>query len=325
MDQEVIDRDFAEDVLRGLGAKQKFLLSRYFYDATGDRLFQAIMASQEYYLTDCELEILETQSHDIATEIASGGAFELVELGSGDGSKIQYFLDALRNLGAGFCFQPVDISSHSLELLERRLKPGRDWLDMRPLNTNYMDWLGGLEPGPKRRVFAFMGSNLGNFTRTNAVAFLATIRAAMGPEDALLIGLDLKKPSEVIRAAYDDEAGLTRAFNLNLLTRINRELGADFDLGAFTHCPHYDPDSGAATSHLRSEIDQVVWIDALQHQFRFGAGERVFMEISQKYDQEMIDSIASEAGFYVARAFHDSRHWFTNQVWRPRQDLPAGD
>jgi len=322
MNSEAIDPQFAEDVRRGLSAEQKYLVSRYFYDASGDRLFQQIMRMPEYYLTDCELDVLRTRGREIAEEIARSGPFELVELGCGDGRKVHHLLDALNDIGAEFVFRPVDISPHVLELLEEHLRPGRPWLDMRPLAANYMEWLDALRDHQVPRAFAFLGSNLGNFRRAAAVDFLSLIRRAMDERDALLIGLDLKKDPAVIKAAYDDPQGITAQFNLNLLERINRELGGDFEPERFSHRPHYDPDTGEATSWLRSEARQRVRIEALQQSFEFDEGERIFMEISQKYDQPMLDGIAHDAGFRVAAHFEDARGWFTDQVWRP---LPAAE
>lgn len=319
MDEAVIDREFAQAVSEGLGATPKRLSSRYFYDAAGDRLFQAIMASPEYYLTDCEREILREQGPDIARVAAAGGAFELVELGAGDGSKMCHLIDALHAQGAEFVFKPLDISANVLELLEERLRPGRPWLAMEPIAGNYMHWLAEKRRPGIRRVFAFMGSNLGNFTRDAAVEFLTAIRGSMTPEDLLLIGLDRKKDPAVIRAAYDDKGGVTARFNLNLLERINRELGGDFDLSAFTHRPEYDPDTGAARSFLRSNRDQRVYIGALKTSFAFARGELINMEISQKYDQQHINELARMSGFEVLETFTDDRDYFTDQLWRPAQ------
>lgn len=317
MDQQVIDEDFAQSVRDGLRAEPKRLSSRYFYDAAGDRLFQQIMASPEYYLTDCEREILAEQGRDIARVIMDGGPFDLVELGAGDGSKICHLVDALHELGAEFVFKPLDISANVLDLLEERLRPGRPWLDMQPIAGNYMDWLAEPRRADVRRVFAFMGSNLGNFAPEAARDFLREIRRSMTRGDLLLIGLDLKKDPAVIRAAYDDAAGVTARFNLNLLTRINRELGGDFDLSGFSHQPDYDPETGVAGSWLRSERDQRVTIRALDESYDFAAGELIHMEISQKYDDAMIADIARDSGYAVAADFRDRKGWFTDQLWRP--------
>lgn len=316
MNKSVFDQAFAEDVSRGLSAEPKFLMSRYFYDDEGDTLFQEIMACDEYYLTRCEAEILERQATEIAAELMQGGSFDLVELGSGDGTKMTWLLDALHNSDASFIYRPVDISPNVLELLEQRIHPDRPWLAMQPLAVNYMEWLGHLAPGP-RRVFAFMGSNLGNFRENDAIEFLKSIRVSMGPDDALLIGLDLKKDPELIQAAYNDAGKITAKFNLNLLSRINRELGGNFDVGAFTHQPEYDESTGLATSYLRSEKEQTVTIAELGEYFHFEQGEMIHMEISQKYDDKSIERLAGAAGFRVAAEFKDSNGWFADQVWRP--------
>ena len=315
--QPCADPQFAEAVRAGLAASPKRLSSRYFYDQRGDEIFQRIMASPEYYLTGCELEILRDQGPAIAREISGGAPVELIELGSGDGLKIAWLLDAMNDVCPGFRYLPVDISGNSLDLLTEHLAPGRPWLKLQPVNANYLDWLDGLEASEFPRVFAFLGSNLGNFGRAGSIEFLRHVRQAMTIRDRLLIGLDLKKDPEVIRRAYDDSAGHTRDFNLNLLERINRELGGEFDVGAFEHRPEYDPLTGAARSYLVSTRSQEVFIAALESNFRFREGERIFMEVSQKYDRPLIDRLARDAGFDVAAAFHDARGWFTDQVWRP--------
>jgi dimethylhistidine N-methyltransferase len=319
MDNEVIDQAFATDVRRGLSASPKYLMSRYFYDDTGDKLFQAIMDCPEYYLTRAEAEILEHQGAAIAAELMRGGHFDFIELGSGDGTKMAWLLDALHEAGASFVYRPVDISPNVLELLEQRLHPQRPWLQMEPLAVNYMEWLGELKPGP-RRVFAFMGSNLGNFKSAAAIEFLHSIRDTMGAGDALLIGLDLKKDPALVKAAYDDAGGITAAFNLNLLQRINRELGGDFVVEAFSHRPRYDAESGLASSYLRSEADQQVNIRALGEVFDFAEGEEIHMEISQKYDDALIEHLSSKAGFEVTADFRDRNGWFSDQLWRPLSD-----
>lgn len=314
--------EFAAHVLEGFASDNKYLSSRYFYDAEGDRLFQAIMASPEYYLTNCELEIFQQQGSQIAEAIAAQGPFELVELGSGDGLKTSVLIDALYRYGAEFTYRPVDISDNSLQLLTERLKQDRPWLKIDAIHGNYMHVLAdaALEApdskGP-RRVIIFLGSNLGNYRTPEAVLFLQLIHNSMRLHDALMIGLDLQKDPAVIRAAYDDAAGHTRDFNLNLLLRINRELGANFDLDAFSHVPEYDPETGAACSYLKSTKLQSVYIEALQKSFNFKADEKIFMEISQKYSSEQIDSLATAAGFRTEREFFDSRRYFTDQIWKP--------
>lgn len=309
------DRTFAEHVLEGLSGPGKSIPSRYFYDARGDRLFQSIMTSPEYYLTDCELEIFETRGDELARALMTDRACELIELGSGDGLKTSLLLDALHEHHQDWVYRPVDISDNSLDLLEQRLVPGRPWLDFQAIHADYMDLLREFEPGGIRRVFMFLGSNLGNYTSRQAISFLRLIRGAMAPGDAFLVGLDLKKDPDVIRAAYNDAAGYTRDFNLNLLSRINRELGGEFKLDSFEHVPAYDPASGVARSGLRSRVEQNIRVAALDAVFHFCEGETIHTEISQKYDETLIFELASSSGFVVDKAFVDSRNYFTDQVW----------
>lgn len=313
--KQEFDRTFASHVLEGLSGQVKSLPSRYFYDARGDRLFQAIMASPEYYLTDCELEIFKTQGDEIARSLMTDKPCELIELGSGDGLKTSLLLDALHGHHQDWVYRPVDISDNSLELLEQRLVPDRPWLDFQAIHSNYMDLLRKFKPGGMRRVFMFLGSNLGNFKDTQAIALLRLIRGAMAPGDAFLVGLDLKKDPQVVRAAYNDAGGHTRDFNLNLLARINRELGGNFDLDAFEHMPVYDPASGTAQSNLRSKVRQTVRVAVLDRDFQFQKDEDIHMEVSQKYDEQLIGELTAASGFVVEQSFVDSRNYFTDQVW----------
>jgi len=327
MELEKHQEEFAADVSIGLGAVNKHLNSRYFYDTEGDSLFQAIMASPEYYLTDCEYEILERQGAQIAEAIAATGPFELVELGSGDGLKTSLLLDALHHIEADFVYRPVDISDNSLQLLADRLGQGRGWLKMDAIHGDYMQVLArarlsarqrsGLQLSVPRKVLMFLGSNLGNYPGQKAVTFLQLVRHAMRVHDALLIGLDLQKDPAVINAAYNDAAGFTRDFNLNLLERINRELGGNFDTGAFEHVPEYDPVTGMALSFLQSARPQTVYIDALDQRFQFAGGEKIFMEISQKYSSQQIADLVQTSGFKIGREYYDTRRYFTDQIWYP--------
>ena len=325
MKDNAFDPHFAEDVLHGLSAKNKYLSSRYFYDATGDGLFQAIMASPEYYLTNCEREIFTQQGRQIAEALAADGPFELDELGSGDGSKTSLLLDALHATGVDFTYRPIDISANSLEFLSTHLSAGRPWLKINAIHGDYMQELAAAQlgstpsPGP-RKVIMFLGSNLGNYPEAKALSFLRLIRGTMRPGDALLIGLDLQKEPAVIRAAYDDAGGHTSNFNLNLLSRINRELGGNFNLESFEHAPEYDEASGAACSYLQSTRSQSVYLAALDKNFHFAAGEKVFMEVSQKYSREQIAGLARGSGFGICHEFFDSRHYFTDQIWKNAHD-----
>jgi uncharacterized SAM-dependent methyltransferase len=214
-DQGGFDPVFARHVREGLIATPRYMRSRYFYDAEGDRLFQAIMASPEYYLTDCEFEIFSQQGDDLAAAIGTDEPLEMVELGSGDGLKTVLLIDALHDAGADLLFSPVDISANSIELLRDRITPERPWLRINGIHGDYEKVLASMQPATHRRVFMFLGSNLGNYTPEQAEWFLRLIRSSMQPRDLFLIGLDLKKDPAVIAAAYNDEGGHTRQFNLN--------------------------------------------------------------------------------------------------------------
>ena len=306
--------EFALAVSRGLSAEEKYLSSRYFYDEHGDELFRAIMATPEYYLTNAEFEILSEQSEEIAGQFQPGA--DIVELGAGDGSKSRLLLaEHLRR--KPFCYRPVDISANSLAGLQQRMKGWLPELEVLPITGEYLDALSHIPNTGEPRVFMFMGSNIGNFTPGQAVGFLAQIRGHMAPEDHLLIGFDLKKDPATILAAYDDAAGYTRAFNLNLLERVNRELGGDFDVQQFEHLPTYDPQTGACKSFLVSKRQQSVCIEQLNSRFEFSAGERIFMEISQKYSRPELLDLARESGFDLVAGFTDSRDYFIDQVWQP--------
>ena len=308
---------FADAVDRGLSASRKSLPSRYFYDDRGDRIFQAIMRSEDYYPTRAEFEILTEQAPTIAAEMAAEGPFELVELGAGDGLKTRVLLKELLHCPARLCYVPIDISGSVLSELKSILAQELPELEVAPQRGDYFRALARLDPEGPRRVFMFLGGNIGNFTLNDARSFLIELRGHMRAEDALLIGIDLQKDPRVVLRAYDDRSGHTRDFNLNLLRRINRELGADFDLDAFAHYPTYDPQTGAAKSFLISEREQSVEIEATGERYDFNKGEVIYVEISLKYSPSMIRELAGESGFRIVASNTDSNGWFVDQYWQP--------
>ncbi len=306
--------NFASAVSDGLSAAGKYLSSQYFYDERGDRLFRAIMATPEYYLTNAEQEIFSEQSAAITRQFAPGA--DIIELGAGDGSKTRLLL-AEHLKRQAFCYVPVDISGNSLAGLQQRMKGWLPDLEVMPVVGEYLEALDRLPEQGDRRVFMFLGSNIGNFTPAQAMRFLSHIREHMGKDDLFLIGFDLKKDPQVILAAYNDAAGHTRSFNLNLLLRINRELEADFDLNQFEHYPSYDPQTGACKSYLVSRRQQSVYIRGLEERFEFAAGECIFMEISQKYSLTQLQELAFQSGFDVSAYFTDTHGYFADQIWKP--------
>ncbi|MBK9214075.1 MAG: L-histidine N(alpha)-methyltransferase [Chloracidobacterium sp.] len=309
---------FAGDVLGGLSATPKYLLSKYFYDDEGSRLFQEIMKLPEYYLTGCEKEIFETQTEAIHQAFTDGRDFDLIELGAGDGTKTAILIRHFLERGADILYSPIDISQVALVALAAKFNAEFPTLKIAARNGDYFKILGELKNiRGRRKVLMFLGSNVGNFSREQSVAFFRSLRGVMNNDDLLFIGFDLQKDPHVIAAAYDDAARVTAQFNLNLLTRINRELGGNFDIDGFTHYANYRPIEGSARSYLISREKQTVHIAALGRDFEFDQWEAVFMEISQKYSLAMIGSLAAESGFEVAHNFFDSRRYYCDSLWRP--------
>jgi dimethylhistidine N-methyltransferase len=309
---------FAQDVTDGLLQHPKQLPSKYFYDAKGDQLFQDIMNMPEYYLTDCELDILQNQK-DTILKLIGEDTFDLVELGAGDGTKTKVLLEHFLAQQADFCYSPIDISGNVLQHLKHDLQLRWPQLCCEPLQGDYFKVLKDLALTHEiKKVILFLGANIGNFTSDRAEAFLEHVGDYMRPDDLLIVGFDLKKDPEVILDAYNDPAGITAAFNLNLLERINRELGADFQLDQFKHWETYDPITGATRSFIVSTKDQEVRIEALGQAFHFNAWEAINVELSQKYDIPMIEQLAEEAGFEVLEHLFDDQKYFVDSVWRKK-------
>jgi L-histidine Nalpha-methyltransferase len=307
---------FAHAVREGLLATPKKLPSKYFYDATGDRLFQAIMAMPEYYLTDAEFAVFQQNKADILAHF--GDQFELVELGAGDGRKTRVLLEHFIAEQANFTYRPIDISGNVLQSLEQYLAVRWPDLDVAPVRNDWFVALRNMESSaaPGHRVVLFLGANIGNLERAGATLFLRTLRKSLTPGDRVLIGFDLKKDPARILAAYNDPSGNTAAFNLNLLNRINRELEADFKIDQFRHWQFYDPLSGACRSRLLSQERQEVQIGHLDLRVVFGAWEAIEVEVSMKYNLTEIEALAETAGFTVEEHFLDDRGDFVDTLWR---------
>jgi L-histidine Nalpha-methyltransferase len=306
---------FREDVIQGLTENPKRLDSKYFYDAAGDKLFQEIMQVPEYYLTGCEQDILSGQTRDIIQAIrAHTGDFDLVELGAGDATKTCFLLRELLDDGVDFTYFPIDISKNVIDKLDQYLPVELPALRYKGLNGEYFDMLKAAGTLSRRnKVVLLMGANIGNFHPAEALQFCQAIRKQLQPGDLLFIGFDLKKDPQTILSAYNDCQGVTRAFNLNLLTRINRELGGHFNLEDFEHYPTYDPLTGSCKSYLISLRAHRVYIGDTPIDFH--GSEPIYMEISQKYSLLEADQMAFSAGFFPIVAFQDSRRWFADCLW----------
>ncbi len=308
----------ADDVLRGLSATPKFLSSKYFYDDEGSRLFQQIMNLPEYYLTRSEFEIFSNQTTAIYESFTRRNeTFDLIELGAGDGTKTSLLVDYFLKQNADFTYVPIDISAEALNFLTEKFRAQFPGLTMQTEQGDYFRTLKTFQQKKDtRKIILFLGSNIGNFSKAQAQDFFRQLRAVMNDTDLLFVGFDLQKDPRIILRAYDDAQGVTAAFNLNLLTRINRELGANFNLENFSHYAGYHPIEGAARSFLISRKAQTISIELIGKTFEFAAWEPIFMEISQKYNLAMINELADASGFQVAKNFFDSRNFYTNSLWK---------
>ena len=310
---------FAKAVQRGLTSEVKNLPSRYIYDKAGDALFQQIMQMPEYYLTRCETEIFEKQGIQICKHFcANGPSFNLVELGAGDGVKTQLLIKNLIALGGRPKYMPVDISINALKGLESRLGKEFPELDIHPWEGSYFEMLSRIDEfSDSRKVILFLGSNLGNMEHEEARGFLQGLSQAMNPSDLLFIGLDLKKDPQKVRNAYNDPQGLTAAFNKNILHRINRELGGNFKPELFLHWETYNPESGSARSYLVAKEDMRVSVEELGLTIHFKAWETIYTELSQKYDDPIVQWLAEGAQLDIVDSFMDSNASFKNYLFRP--------
>lgn len=310
-------KGIAEETRQGLTSSPKYLLPKNFYDDNGSRIFQDIMGMPEYYLTDCETEIFSTLKQSIMEAFTSTPpTFDLIELGSGDGVKTKILLSHFINQGVSFKYIPVDISEEANKMLKDGLKASIPQLYVEPKTGNYFNVLKEMSlNGQHPRIFMFLGANIGNFSHHEVRKFLSELGRIVRPGDKLFIGFDLKKSPEIIMKAYSDEHGHTRRFNLNHLTRINRELGADFNPENFEHHTSYNPISGAVRSYLVSQKAHTVNIKHVGLEVGFKQWEPIYMELSQKYNLHDIDQLANENGFSVIHNFVDSRGYFADSLW----------
>ena len=314
------NREFAMDVLQGLSERPKRLSSRWFYDERGSELFADIMDVPQYYLTACEHEILERHAADI-TQSLVGAPFNLVDLGAGDGRKTMRLLQHLTSVGADVTYVPIDISEQAMADVAERVSKELPDLPVRGIVAEYTDGLRWLQArsSDKPSLVLFLGSNIGNFNKAQARAFLRRLWTALKDGDRVLAGFDLKKDIDLLLSAYNDPQGVTAAFNLNLLTRINAELGADFDISKWRHFGTYSVFSGAMESYLVSLEAQSVHIGALHSTFKFAPWEPIHTEYSYKYLDSDITGLASHGGFADEARFYDRNRWFCDALWRAKK------
>ena len=304
---------FADDVRSGLTAVRKSIPPRYFYDDLGSALFEAITQTPEYYVTRAEVEILTGNRREIAAALKEVG--QIIELGSGSGRKTRIILDEMARAGRPLEYVPVDVDVSMLQ------KAGIDLLAVYPnLSVTAVSADFRLasrvvrETVPRLGPTAafFLGSTIGNLHSEEAVVILREIKTMLTPGDFLLLGVDLVKPKAILDAAYNDILGITAAFNLNLLQRINRELGGRFDLHSFAHRAFYDEEQRRIEMHLVSLREQSIHIDRIGIEAAFDEGETIHTENSYKYDAKSVAEMAERAGYGVSRQWTDSNGWFAD-------------
>lgn len=311
-----MEKTFAEEVAEGLSASPKYLSSKYHYDDEGSRIFQEIMAMPEYYLTDCEMDIMQNRAVEILESTGFKGHFNVIELGAGDGKKTKELLKKLLAAEADLTYVPIDISEEAINILVDSMHSSIPELKMNAQVGDYFEVLDKIEAEDNcPSLILFLGSNIGNFRPEWAVDLLKHINKHMKSGDKLLVGYDLMKDPNLIRNAYQDLAGITKRFNMNLLVRINRELGGEFNLDQFDYYSFYHPDNGDVRSYLVSLVDQEVKIEATGRSFQFNANELIWAELSKKYSLSGIEQMGADAGFKFDQHFLDSKKYFTDTLF----------
>jgi len=306
--------EFAEDVRSGLLARPKTLPPRWFYDAVGSALFEAICQLPEYGVMRADDRLLRRHAPDVAARLPP--VTLVAELGSGTGRKTRAVLTALAGRSS-LTYRPIDVSATALERCRRELSrlPG---VRVDALEADFLAGLrdvAGARRDGERALVLFLGGTLGNFERAAALDFLGAVRATLQPGDALLLGVDLLKSEDRLLAAYDDPAGVTAAFNLNVLARINRELGGNFDLRGFAHEARWDACARRIEMHLRALRPQVVSVPAAGVRVAFEEGETIWTETSSKFAPEELPELAAAAGFRVEAEWVDAEWPFAECLW----------
>ncbi|NJL81265.1 MAG: L-histidine N(alpha)-methyltransferase [Richelia sp. SM2_1_7] len=296
------------DVVKGLTDNPKYLSPRYFYDDRGSELFEEICELPEYYVTRTETSILQNCAEEIA-DIT--GACELIELGSGSSTKTRILLDAYHKLGYPLRYLPIDVSAGILEASARQLLVDYPTLQVHALAGTYEQALGQLQPSElPNRMIGFIGSTLGNLNPQKCDDFLSQITAALQLGEYFLLGVDLQKPQDILEAAYNDSAGVTAAFNLNVLNHLNRRFDGNFDVNKFEHWAFYNEIKHQIEMHLRSLEAQTVELRSLNLKVNFEKGETINTEISRKFDINDIQELLKNKGFVPQKVWTDDNQWF---------------
>jgi L-histidine N-alpha-methyltransferase len=316
----VVERPaIADDVERGLTATPKSLPPRLFYDATGSELFEAITRLPEYYLTRTERAIFEQYAAEMIA--AAGAGVAIIELGAGTAEKTEILLRAALKRQFSLTYYPVDVADSALAIAKERLTTALPRLRVQPIIADYTSGLPALEQIPGRKLVLNIGSSIGNFDPNEAAEILRRIGDGLAEGDSLLLGTDLVKRASLLHAAYNDADGVTAAFNLNLLARINRELGANFNLRRFRHDAVWNPAASRVEMYLVSLEPQRVRIPALGLTIMFGEGERIHTENTYKFTPEMVRTLLRSAGFQLQRSWCDRDDLFAVHLARRNASL----
>jgi dimethylhistidine N-methyltransferase len=310
----LLHHDDARDVLRGLRDRPRHLPARLFYDVAGSALFEQITELPEYYLTSTEQAIFTR--HAAAMMRAAGEAKTVIELGAGTARKSLLLLRAALEGQSRLSYVPVDVSPSALDVARRRVGSELPQVDVHPVVMDYTRSFAPLSALAGPRLVLFIGSSIGNFDPMPAAGLLRRLRSSLDAGDALLLGADMRKPVEVLLRAYDDSSGVTAQFNLNVLARINREFGADFDLDSFAHHARWNEQKSRIEMHLVSRCAQRVRIPALALSLDFAAEESIHTENSYKFSPAMLEAMAANAGFSLEEVWSDEQNWFTVNLLR---------
>ena len=315
--------EFAQDVREGLRSSKKKLKPIYLYDEIGSLLFEKICLQQEYYLTRTERIILRDFSANIV-KMQNDNRISILELGSGSSDKTRILLEHFLSKKKPLYYFPIDVSHTILYGTIHKLSTDLSHLNIKGIASDYVegilkvrDFINSNQNVPKKMLIMFLGSSIGNFEPNEAINFLRIIRHKMTIQDTLLIGFDLQKNTKTIEAAYNDRAGITANFNLNVLSRINRELGGDFNVRDFEHLAFYNENESRMEMHLLSKSDQQVNIRSLSEKFSFKQNETIHTENSYKYTLKQISVLADDSVFKVEKNFIDKKNWYDLALFSP--------
>jgi dimethylhistidine N-methyltransferase len=304
----------AEEVEQGLSSQVKRLPPKLFYDAEGSCLFELITETPEYYPTRTERCIFQHFAPEMAAQ--AGDNLTLVELGAGSARKTRLLIEAILHRQLRLSFYPMDVSPAALREAVARLNGDFPNLHVEPILADYSRDLPPLKDLPGRKLVLFLGSTIGNFEAEEAREFLSRLRQSLSPGDALLAGFDMRKDGAVLHAAYNDRQGVTERFNKNILARINRELGGQFDLDAFSHVAFWNRRMSRIEMHLESRVEQDVWIQDLGRHFHFARGERIHTENSYKFTRSSIAGLMRRSGLRLEKTWTDPQGWFSEVLAR---------